>query len=88
MGKPIEQSTDQSTKFTREFLDYNGAKSIWTYDYSITRNGPVNVEIIYSKDYTSFEEEQKDLPITKRKYLNKETGKYVAYTRAKQLGIL
>jgi hypothetical protein len=25
-------------------------KSIWTYDYSVTRSGPISVEIIYKNE--------------------------------------
>jgi hypothetical protein len=48
----------------------------------------ISVEFDYPAGYKTFEEEQEELPITKRKYLNEETGDWVGYGRAKQLGII
>ena len=35
-----------NSKFTRVF-EYDHAIAVWTYDHSITKNGPVSVEITY-----------------------------------------
>jgi hypothetical protein len=51
-------------------------------------NRMTSVELDYPSGYKTFEEEQEELPITKRKYLNEETGDWVGYGRAKQLGII
>jgi hypothetical protein len=40
------------------------------------------------KKHKSFEEEQAELPLTKRQFFNEINGKYVGYARAKALGIL
>lgn len=82
---PIEE---KPTKYTKEYKNEDGSKDIWYFDNTITQNGPVRVEIGYAKNSKSFEEEQAELPLTKRKFFNKENGKYVGYTRAKALGIL
>jgi hypothetical protein len=42
----------------------------------------------YPKGTKTFEQIQEALPKTKRRYLNSETGKDVAYTRAKELGLI
>jgi hypothetical protein len=79
-------------KFTREFLDKDGVKSVWSYDLDKFPNGPVSVEITYPKGSKHrdqiLEEENAKLPLTKRKFWNKDTGKEVSYQRAKQLGLI
>jgi hypothetical protein len=42
----------------------------------------------YPKGTKTFEQMQELLPKTRRRYLNPETGKDVAYTRAKELGLV
>jgi len=46
------------------------------------------VDISYPSTYVSFDDEQAELPPTQRKYLNPNNGKWVAYGRAKQLGLI
>ncbi len=38
-----------NSKFIRVF-EYDHAIAVWTYDYSVTRNGPVSVEITYKDE--------------------------------------
>jgi hypothetical protein len=88
-GRPsISTIEDKPTKFTREYKSEEGISEIWYFDTSITQNGPVSVEIKHAKKYKSFEEEQAELPLTKRMFFNEINGKYVGYARAKALGIL
>ena len=66
----------------------------WYYDTNRTTNGPVKVDISYPKgyDFRTFEEklhdENKKVPLTKRKYLNPANDKLVGYARARALGII
>ena len=39
----------ENTKFERVY-ESEYSKSIWRYDYSITKSGPVSVSITYKKD--------------------------------------
>lgn len=84
---PSINPEEQSTKFTREITHSDGVKQFWTYDLEKRRNGPIKIEITYPTSYSTFEEEQEQIPVSKRKYLNPHTGKWVAYGRAKQLGL-
>ena len=84
---PSINSEEQPTKFTREITYSDGVKQFWTYDLEKRKNGPTKVEITYPTNYSTFEEEQEQIPASKRKYLNPHTGKWVAYGRAKQLGL-
>jgi len=87
-GRPAEtKPEEQSTKFTREITFSDKVKQVWTYDLSKFKRGPISVEIFYPSNYVSLDEEQEELPLTERKYLNPHTGKWVAYGRAKQLGL-
>lgn len=84
--------TEQPRKFTREYKDYTGHRSVWTYDLDINPYGPISVEEFYPEGT----EEAKGMndvtgehiPKTKRKYVNPKNGKLVAYTRAKELGLI
>lgn len=88
-GRPaLIPITEKPTKYTREYNSDDGSTEIWHFNSEITRNGPVSVEIKHAKKYKSFEEEQAELPLTKRQFFNEANGKYVGYTRAKALGIL
>ena len=49
----------ENQKFERVYEDEN-SKSVWKYDYSVTRNGPVSVTITYKKT-DSFYKEKKSL---------------------------
>ena len=49
-GRPSISSTDLSlkpTKFTREFKDHTGHRSVWTYNLDKNPYGPVCVEEFY-----------------------------------------
>ena len=88
-GRPaLIPIVEKPTKYTREYVSEDGSNEIWRFDTNVTRNGPVSVEIKHAKKYKSFEEEQAELPLTKRQFFNEANGKYVGYTRAKALGIL
>jgi hypothetical protein len=87
-GRPTLEIKETPTKFTREFVDNEGVKSIWKYDLNITTTGPISVEQVYPKTWKSWEELNNALPITKRMFLNEQTGGLVSYGRAKQLGII
>ena len=90
-GRPTQAHTDpeqQPTKFTREFKDHAGNRSVWTYDLVKTSNGPISVEFFYVAGYISQAEVEDKLPKTKRKYINPSNGKLIAYSRAKELGIV
>jgi len=78
-------------KFSREYKDYTGKRVVWSYDPKKNSNGPVSVEMFYPKGYNDEVEDDptnENLPKTKRKYLNPNNGKLVAYTRAKELGLI
>jgi glucose dehydrogenase len=75
-------------KFSVEFIDDDGTKSIWKYDLNITTNGPISTEQIFPKEYQIVNPTDESIPVSKRLFLNEATGKLVAYTRAKQLGII
>lgn len=83
---------DKITKFERNYINSDGTTEVWRYDLNKFKNGPIEVTINYPKGYKSpletFSEEQKDLPITKQKFLNPTNGKLVGYTRAKNLGLI
>ena len=88
-GRPVEAKvSDNPEKYTREVVHEDGVKQTWSYDTSISMNGPIKVDISYPNAYVSFEEEEEKLPASKRKYLNPHNGKLVGYGRAKQLGLI
>jgi len=90
-GRPSQASTDpeqQPVKFTREFKDNVGNRSVWTYDLKKSPNGPISVEFFHPPGFISQAEIEENLPKTKRRYLNPKTGKEVAYFRAVQLGLI
>jgi hypothetical protein len=88
-GRPIEtKPEEQSTKFIREYISSDKVKQVWTYDLSKFKRGPISVDIYYPSNYVSLEEEEEKLPISKRKYLNPNNGKWVAYQRACVLGLI
>jgi hypothetical protein len=88
-GRPIEtKPEEQSTKFTREYISLDKVKQVWTYDLNKFKRGPISVDIHYPSNYISLEEEEEKLPISKRKYLNPNNGKWVAYQRACVLGLV
>jgi len=55
----------ENTKFERVYETEN-SKSVWRYDYSITKSGPVSVSITYKKDISEKKQSLGDL-IPKKK---------------------
>jgi hypothetical protein len=55
----------ENTKFERVY-ESEYSKSIWRYDYSITKSGPVSVSITYKKDISEKKQTLGDL-IPKKK---------------------
>lgn len=87
-GRPSETKIeDQPRKFTQTYTDEEGYSQTWHYDLDKSPNGPMMVEIFYPEGYFK-DEDKENLPKTKRKYLNPANGKMVAYTRAKELGLI
>jgi hypothetical protein len=82
----------KNQKFTREYINSDGSKDVWTYDLTQFKNGPTSVEIIYPKKYQHISEQNEldnsQLPLTQRKWVNPVNGKEVGYTRAKNLGLI
>lgn len=93
-GRPKENNKPQEGKYKRVYHSEDGTKMTWYYDTNRTTNGPVKVDISYPKgyDFRTFEEklrdENKKVPLTKRKYLNPANDKLVGYARARALGII
>ena len=78
-------------KFNREYNYHTGKRIVWSYDPKKNLNGPHSVEIFYPKGYddkTEGDPTDESIPKTKRKYINPKNGKLVAYTRAKELGLI
>lgn len=71
MAKKKEEPTTQ--KFTRVYEDED-SKSIWTYDLSKTKSGPVSVEIQYKGELAKLYKERE----RKVKKSKKKIGKKVA----------
>jgi hypothetical protein len=87
-GRPSEtRAEDQPRQFTQTYTDEEGYSQTWHYDLDKSPNGPMMVEIFYPDGYFP-EEQEENLPKTKRKYFNPANGKMVAYARAKELGLL
>jgi len=55
----------ENTKFERVYETEN-SKSVWRYDYSISKSGPVSVSITYKKDILEKKQSLGDL-IPKKK---------------------
>lgn len=91
-GRPTTTPELPKTKFTREFIDDDGIKSIWKYDLNITTSGPISTEQILPKNMEIPVEEEvianESLPMSKRKYWSEATQKWVGYTRAYALGLI
>jgi hypothetical protein len=86
-GRPSEKPVEVLSQYTQVF-EKEGIKTIWTWDKTKFKNGPISVEVEYPKEYKSFEEEQASLPVTKRQYFDEESGYYVGYQTAKKKGII
>ena len=84
-GRPKENNKPLEGKYKRVYHNEDGTKATWHYD---------KVDISYPKgyDFRTFEEklhdENKKVPLTKRKYLNPANDKLVGYARARALGII
>lgn len=91
-GRPAITPEEVKTKFTREFIDDDGIKSIWKYDLSITTSGPISTEKIFPKNMEIPVEEEEVanelLPMSKRKFWSEATQKWVGYTRGLALGLV
>ena len=94
-GRPKEIiQEEQPTKFKREYQDPDGTKHIWSYDLQKFENGPISVDIIYPKSVSLLTKEQelskqqKNIPLTKRTWINPTNGKEVGYARAKTLNLI
>ena len=88
-GRPVEAKvSDNPEKYTREVVHEDGVKQTWSYDTSISMNGPIKVDISYPSSYVSSEEIEEQLPASKRKYLNPHNGKLVGYARGLALGLV
>ena len=77
-----------SIKFERRYVGEDGSVEVWKFDTRKNTNGPYETTMEYPKGTKTFEQIQEALPKTKRRYLNPLTGKTVAYTRAKELGLI
>lgn len=93
MQKKNSTSVDNNTrKFQREFKDSDGTISIWKYNLDKFERGPIEVEIVYPKDYLSPEQAQKKankkLPKSQQQFMNPANGRMVGYYRAKTLGLI
>jgi hypothetical protein len=86
-GRPSEKPNQVLLKYKQVF-EKNGIKTTWTWDKTKFAYGPISVDIEYPKNYKSFEEEQEQLPITKRQYFDETEGYYVGYQTAKKKGII
>ena len=60
----------ENTKFERIYEDEN-SKSVWRYDYSITKNGPVSVSVTYKYDISQKKRTMKDLVPKRKKTVKK-----------------
>lgn len=89
-GRPKQILTTwvPQTKFERVYNNEDGSKQVWKYDLDKNKNGPIETTIEYPKGTVTYEQLQDALPKTKRKYLNPKNGRYVAYFRAKELGLV
>lgn len=89
-GRPKEVPfVEPPKKFERVFTEKSGIVQIWKYDLNKFPNGPIDVEFKYPKGYVDeVMENDENLPITKRQWINPANGKLVGYGRAKQLGLL
>jgi hypothetical protein len=86
-----EGVAQQQRKFTREYVQRDGVKDIWTYDLDKNSNGPISVETIYPKGYNHIlDYTQKDnhwIPVTQRTYVHPKTGKEISHNKALTLGL-
>ena len=83
-GRPSLEEPKARTKYTQEFVDTEGNKSTFYYDFDRYPGGLYKVEV----DEVEIEIKNEDLPLTQRKFLNPANGKMVGYGRAKQLKLI
>lgn len=92
--KTIGLEEAKPTKFERIYDNKDGTGQIWKYNLEVSPNGPISVEETGKRINTTgkIEETQEklneSLPATRQKYWSEQTGKWVGYGRAKQLGII
>jgi hypothetical protein len=81
----------QQRKFTREYVQKDGIKDIWTYDLDKNPSGPISVETIYPKGYNHIldytQKENHWIPVNHRTYINPKNGKEVSHNLALKLGL-
>ena len=98
-GRPKEFTEEtRPTKYEYKFKNPDGSYEIVKYDYEINPNGTLSIETFDAEEITGEVEIKTEkfsalpnndkLPKSKRKYLNPETGKWVVYARAYQLGLI
>jgi len=86
---PVVKNIDADLNVFNRIYNYeNGIMETWKYDLLKNKNGPIEIDITYPKGFKSMEDIQEELPKTKRKYFYEESGKWVNYTRAKEVGII
>lgn len=63
--------------------------SIWKYNWNKNpQSGLISTSYIYPEGFDfTLPEDDDNLPLTKRQWLNPITGKYVSYSRSVQLGL-
>jgi len=83
-GRPPLEEPVRRTKYTQEFVDDEGNKSTFYYNFDKYVGGLYKVEV----DEVEVEIKNEDLPLTQRKFLNPTNGKMVGYGRAKQLKLI
>jgi hypothetical protein len=91
--KKIQKPEPKDDKIYQfQFKDSDGVITIWKYNLHKNQRGPVEVELVYPKDYQTVEQrlnmDNSSLPKTKQQYLNPNNGKMVGYYRAKTLGLV
>lgn len=98
-GRPKNRETlitegviqQQQRKFTREYVQRDGVKDIWTYDLDKNSSGPISVETIYPKGYNHIIDytlkENHWIPVSNRVYINPKNGKEINHNLALKLGL-
>lgn len=96
-GRIIEVNEENRPRqFQHHFKSDDGSSSLWIWDLDINPNGPISTEEFDVEETPSEVKIDKlseplgnqDLPPNKRRYFNMKTQKWVAYFRARQLGII
>lgn len=89
-GRPVTIIQEEKpVKYERFFDNHDGVTEVWKYDLNKQPNGPIQVDITYSKENIKEskvkekkeEQDQSNLPKSKRKYINPINGKECGYTR-------